>query len=148
MKASWLLKDDTKELVTNFICNMLKEAKRKCGLHPEESTLVVKEFNGVCILVTHETNMFVVYREYIRAQEGYCSAIIGPYYNAELTEAEVEHDTRCELEKEMTDDERKAAFYAHKVEFLKEILGDAVVDADEKGAAANTEGAQAWQMPE
>jgi len=66
--------------------------------------------NGVVVLVNADSNLSLIWRDQQRGQMGYIPGPVGPYPEAELTDADRENDARVEAENEKRRRERQAEY--------------------------------------
>ncbi len=71
-------------------------AKLRAAVGPCIDELTVFMFNNVMVSVGSASEVEIIYRDFLRAQNGYIPPFVGPYPNALLTQEEVEHDARIE----------------------------------------------------
>lgn len=58
------------------------------------------EFNGVTVIVRHDSNPTLILRDWQRALSGKIESPVGPYPSRELTDAEKAHDAEIEAKNE------------------------------------------------
>ena len=76
--------------------------------YDQNGPIVSFEFNDVTVSVKMDSDPEVVYRDYMRAREGYIDPNVGPYPNPVLTDEEKENDARIKAENKRQAQEERA----------------------------------------
>jgi len=92
------------------IINTIAEAIRLSAAN--ENCIITFEFNGVIVNVSSDSKPELIYRDWLRAINGYIKKNIGPYPNPVLTDEEKANDDRIKAENERRQQERQAAYQA------------------------------------
>lgn len=118
MRALWNMKAVTFEAAAgSYLIDCIHEAIRflvRNGRHnhDENGMLVSFMFNDVKVSVKSNTDLVLIYRDWLRAVHGYIDPEVGPYPNPVLTDEEKENDAPVEAENEKRRQQRQAEYNA------------------------------------